>query len=233
MGKRSNFVRIGAVVAGPLLAIGLVAAPSGAATNTKTPKSYLATYNANTAVSSLSVTVTLPSFTCKKGDDVAAYANTEDLDTDSWSGTYVGLACGKKNVPVYSPSLEIDGTYTNPAATMRAGDTVVFTTSCGATGTAVTIDDVTSVSSVSTSSASPSDCSAAFVGDIGVLKGKGPKLENLPTFGSIDFSNVNVNGSSLGSFTPTVSNYYEGKKDVITVGPITDSGTAFVTTQGA
>ena len=49
----------------------------------------------------------------------------------------------------------------------------------------------------------------------------------------IDFSNVNVNGSSLGSFTPTVSNYYEGRKNVITVGPITDGGTAFVTTQGA
>jgi hypothetical protein len=234
MGKRSTLARIGAVAAGPLLAIGLVSVPSGAATaNTKTPKSYLATYNATTSVSSISVTVTLPSYTCKKSDDVAAYADTEDLNTDTWSGTYVGLACGKKNVPIYSPALEIDGAYTNPAATMRADDTVVLSTSCGATGTVVTIDDVTSTSSVSTSSASPSDCSAAFVGDIGVQKGAGPKVDNLPRFGSIDFSNVNVNGSSLGSFTPTVSNYYEGKKNIITVGPITDGGTAFVTTQGA
>lgn len=103
--------------------------------------------------------------------------------------------------------------------------------SCGAGGTVVTIDDTSTHTSVSNTSSSVDDGNAVFVGNIGVLKGSGPKISPLPSFGSVTFSNLDVHGSALGTSSPTTTDYYEGRKNVIHVGTITDWGTSFVNTQ--
>ena len=58
------------------------------------------------------------------------------------------------------------------------------------------------------------------MGNIGVSNEAGTKLLPLPTFGSIDFSDATVNGAPLGDASPApiAVNYFEGKKNVISVG---------------
>ncbi len=114
---------------------------------------------------------------------------------------------------------------------MTAGDNVEFTTVCGPTGSFVSIEDLNTSTTVNASSPNPSSCSGATVGDTGVV-GTGPGGQaRLPKFGAFDFTDVTVNGDSIGSFSPVAGNYYEGKKYQIVVGPLTAGGTAFTTTQ--
>jgi hypothetical protein len=229
MDRYSVLSRIGFVMVSSVLFAGLLTTTSGA--KVKTPDSSLAVYDANVTVNSIDATVTLPSYTCKKADNLTVYSNTYDNSSSSWSGAGIFLGCAKHDVPAMVASLQVDGTTTFPAATLRAGDTVKFSTTCNAPGTVVTLDDVTSGSSVEASSSNPSSCSGGFVGDNGVLKGAGPKLTPLPAFGAIDFSAVTINTDPLGSLSPTATNYYQGKKNVIDVGPIGGGGTSFATTQ--
>jgi hypothetical protein len=56
--------------------------------------------------------------------------------------------------------------------------------------------------------------------------------EPLPAFGAIDYTNVMIDGSPLSACSPSPVNYYEGKKNQITTGPLTGGGTAFATTEG-
>ncbi len=55
--------------------------------------------------------------------------------------------------------------------------------------------------------------------------------KTLPDIHAVDFSNVELNGSALGSPTPTKSNYYEGAPNVIKFKGFTNSGLNFVTKQ--
>jgi hypothetical protein len=223
-------------LAGSFLLAGVMATPAGAH-GSKPTDSDLAVYNANTEpVSTISVQVTVPTYTCKKADQVALYTNTFDEDGPGefpFSGPSMDLACGKKSVPVVESSLEVAGTTTFPTITIVPGNVVQMNVSCGGTGTVVSLDDTSTGHSVQATSAAASDCNGVFMGAIGVLKGAGPKLCPLPGFGSADFSDALINGSSLGSFSPTATNYYEGKKNQMTVGPVTDGGTDFAITKVA
>jgi Peptidase A4 family len=230
--KERLSVRALGLIAGSVLSVGFVVWTAGQANGAvrKPAKSDLAVYNANVTVGSVSAVVTLPSYTCKRADALVTYENTYDGANAGWSGAGVYLGCGKHRVPTMSAQLTVDGTTTYPEATLNAGDRVELSTTCDTPGTVVTLDDLTSGSSVEASSSSPSDCSGAFIGDIGVLKGAGSKLRPIPDFTTIGFSGVMVNAAPLGNWSPTATNYYEGKKNQITVGPIGGGGTMFVTT---
>jgi hypothetical protein len=217
----------------------IVPAATASASPDKTKaKSYESAYYAYPdSVTSVQATITLPTYSCKKGDNLAPGDGDYDNTNAAWSGPYIYMGCtksGKTYVPSYGGTgLDVDGSYTYPSLAMHAGDNVEFTTSCGPSGTVVTIEDLNSSLSVSASSPNPSSCTSAYAGDVGVI-GKGPGGQTkLPTFGAIDYSDVTVNGSPIGTFSPVADNYYEGKKNVITTGPITDGGTAFATTQSA
>jgi hypothetical protein len=228
--KRLIWVTTAATLAGSFLFLSLAATPAGA--KTKPTDSYLAIYEAaNITVSTLGAEASIPSYTCKKADQVAVYDDTYDEDASTFSGVYVDLACGKHNVPAPSVALEIDGTYDNPTITIAPGDDVSMSVTCGSSGTMVSLYDVTSGHTVDNTSGTASDCNGAFVGNIGVLKGAGPKLSPLPDFGSVTFTNVDVNDVAIGTYTTTTTNYYEGKKAQIDVGPLTDSGSSFTNTQ--
>jgi hypothetical protein len=234
---RRGMGRIGvAALAASALAVGLVAAaaPAGATQS----KSYLGVYQAlNQLVTSLSEDAVVPNYTCKKADQVDIYANVFDQDGGSpgaFDGAFLGLACAKGNVPELVPYLEVDGTYAAAGVSISVGDTIEITVTCGSTGSVETIADLTHGGSSSTGTSAPSSCNGAFFGNIGVSKGSsGTKELPLPTFGSISFSNVEVNGAPLGdaSPSPTSVNYFEGKKNQIVVGPLTAGGSAFVNTQ--
>lgn len=238
MFRRSILARVGVVATGSLLLAGLVAGSSGAApAKVKPTPSYLAAYYAYPAtVSSIQATITLPTYKCKKTENITVGMETYDNTASAWSGPYVYLACAKighKYGPSYTTGLEVDGVTTDPALTMQAGNSIEFTQTCGPSGSVATIDNLTTTESVTASSSNPGSCTDAGVGEDGV-SGKGPGGQDpLPKFGAVDYTNVMVNGEPIGTFAPVAINYYEGNKNVITVGPITDGGTAFVTTQGS
>jgi hypothetical protein len=228
--RRRILATTAAALAASFLFLGLAAVPAGA--KTKPTDSDLGIYEAaNIAVSTLGAQATIPSYSCKKADQVAVYDDTYDEDASSFSGVYVDLACGTHNVPAPSVSLEIDGAYDYPTITITPGDNVSMSVTCGPTGTMVSLYDATSGKTASEPSSAASDCNGAFVGNIGVTKGAGPKLSPLPDFGSVTFTNVNVNDAAIGTYSTATTNYYEGKKDQIDVGPLTDSGTSFTNTQ--
>jgi hypothetical protein len=224
------------LVVGTLLALALDGATAAAAVPAKkASKSPAAGYiGGATTVTSVSATVTLPTFTCtSKSDALSTQIAVLDTVDDEDSAALLGFVCSKKKVPIYGAEISVDGTATFPVVAMSGGDTVVLSATCSSvSGTTVSIDDTTSDSSGQNSSVTPNTCSEEFVGDIGFLKGAGKAEAPLPAFGAIDFSNVMVNGGPLGALTTASGNYNEGKKNVITTGALTDGGTAFTTTQG-
>jgi hypothetical protein len=235
MTTRTRTARTGALIVGALMLVAIDAGSAGAAVPAaKTPKSGAAGYVAETVVTSVEATVTLPSFVCSsKTDALSTQVAIADTTDDEASSAVLGFFCSKKKVPIYGAETVVDGAATFPTVTMNAGDTVVLSATCSSvSGTTVSIDDTTSDTSGQNSSATANTCSDGFVGDLGFLKGKGKALTPLPLFGAIDFSNVMVNGNPLGSSTTQSGNYNEGKKNVITTGTLTDGGTAFTTTQG-
>ncbi len=221
-----------ALVGGTALLLGVAASPAWA---NRTPRSHLATYapSDTVTVSSVGASVTLPTFTCqstKDGIDIqdALY----NSDSSQWSSANVGLTCTKEKVgkhrqtvALFSSSFDLEGVYSYPSITMNPGDTVVMSASCNGDGIGVSVDDTTTHSSASVTSADPCGSVDAGIGLNGIVK--------LPTFGAVSFADVMVNGLPIGSTDPAVSNYYEGRKYVITTSPLTDGGTAFTTTQGA
>jgi hypothetical protein len=233
---KTRTARTVALVCGALMIVALDAASAGAAVPAaKTAKSGAAGYIASaTTVTSVEATVTLPSFVCSsKTDALSTQVGIFDTTDEEASAAILGLVCSKKKVPIYGAEISVDGVATFPTVTMSAGDTVVMTAACSSvSGSTVTIDDTTSDTSGQNSSATASTCTEGLVGDFGFLKGKGKTVTPLPIFGAIDFSDVMVNGTPLGSISNVSGNYYEGKKNVITTGALTDGGTAFTTTQG-
>jgi hypothetical protein len=232
--KRRMLAATAAILAGSFLFLGLATAPAGA--KTKPTDSYLGVYEANVAVTSLSENAVVPTYTCKKGEQIDIYANTYDQDSSNASpfdGAYVDLACSKSNQPEVYPNLEVDGNYVPTDVTISEGDTIQISVTCGPSGSVEKISDLTTGGSTGTSTDTASSCNGVFAGNIGVLNKKGTKVSPLPAFGSISFGSVEVNSSPIGdtSPAPTSVNYYEGKKNQIDVGPLTAGGSAFVNTQ--
>ena len=204
-------------------------------------KSYLGVYEAlNQTVTTVSVGFTVPHYTCTSAKQVIdVYENTYDetvASSDSFDGGFVQLGCSSKDKAVIIPALEVDGTYTlPPGLTIRRKDVVDFTVTCGASGGTATVEDVTSGQSGSVPTPAGSNCNGVFMGNIGVSNEAGTKNLPLPAFGSITFGDASLNGEPLGdaSPAPTAVNYFEGKKNVITVGPLTDDGSSWVNTQSS
>lgn len=221
---------------------------AGAVTNahTKTAKSGFAGYEAVSAtVTSTSATVTLPSFTCKsKSDEVTTQLDAYDPNRYQLvSYVYITLGCSKVKhhrgfVTQFTPYLATPSVLTSPTMSLHAGDVITFSVTCGPAGNTLSIDDQTTSAIETASSSVPSSCSAVLVGDFAWPKGKltspkGTGAEPLPLLGSFNYTNVLINGSPLGSLSSAKYNYYEGKKNVITTGALTDGGRAFTASQGA
>jgi hypothetical protein len=227
---------VGAVGAGVVLIMSLVAAPAYAGTTAgtlaKASKYPFAGYiTPPTTITSVDATVTLPSFACtRKTTAVAAIATVYDSAGAKFSGAEVYLGCsGRKQMLV--ALADIDNVFTSLTVSMASGNTVALSATCGPSGISITVDDETTASSGSDSSSSPETCTQAEAGDDGVSKGTGSAVVPLPPFGALDYTGVMVNGSAIGSSSPGVANYTEGKKNVITTGALTSGGTAFTTTQ--
>ena len=94
----------------------------------------------------MQATVTLPAYTCKKGENITAGDGVYDDTNSAFSSPSIYLSCtkvGKKYKPLYgATNLEVDGAVTYPTLTMTAGDNVEFTTTCGGSGTVVSIEDL-------------------------------------------------------------------------------------------
>jgi hypothetical protein len=202
------------------------------------PKSYLADWEAlNQTVTSFTLSFKIPQYTCTATNDaVNMYANSYDQTGGSFDGGFVYLGCSSQKKAVITPSLEVDGTYTNPSGlTIKRKDVVEVSVSCGASGGTAAIVDVTQGQSGSVTTPAGSSCNGVFMGNIGASNRAGTKVLPLPKFGHIAFSGAEVNGDPIGlaSPAPTSVNYFEGAKNKITVGPLADTGSAWVNTQGS
>jgi hypothetical protein len=212
----------------------VLAGPSAKELAAKPTKSAFAGYAAaTTAVTSETATLTIPTFSCAKKTVVfQAVALVYDANLQDQSGAALDIGCLKRKEFIEA-LIQLDNNVSAPTATFNGGDNVEFSVTCGSGGESVSIDDTTNSSTVSSSSATANDCTEALVGDLGVLKNSsGTALFALPSFGSLDWTGVTIDAGSIGSLDPLFGNYYEGKKDVITTGSLTDGGTAFTTTQG-
>jgi hypothetical protein len=230
-----NLVRIGVALSAAVGFSALVGAQSASAAP---KKSYLGVYQAlNQTVSEFSVGFTVPKFKCTAANDaIDIYANAFDDSPGTpgtFDGAFVQLSCTTKLKPVVTPILEVDGIYTvESGLTVQRKDVVDLTVTCGAAGGSAALDDVTSGQSQSLPTPAGSSCNGVFLGNIG-LSNKAGKIVPLPKFGSVVFGDAEVNGAPLGdaSPAPTSVNFYEGKTQVITVGPLTDGGSEWVNTQ--
>jgi hypothetical protein len=233
-----KLVRVGVALSAT---VGFSALLGAQAVGASPQKSYLADWEAlNQTVTSFTVGFTVPHYTCTATNDaVDVYANAYDqtsATSDSFDGGFVELGCNSKKSPVITPALEVDGVYTNPSGfTIRRKDVLDVTVTCGAAGGTATIDDVTQDQSGSVPTPAGSSCNGVFMGNIGLSNRAGTKLLPLPKFGKITFGDADVNGAPIGdaSPAPTAVSYYEGAKNVITVGALTDGGSAWVNTQGS
>lgn len=90
---RSVFARVAVAVAGSVLLVGLVTAPAGAATARREPppKSNFAGYTDNTDVTTNSVqtTFTVPTYACKKGENLSPGIGAFDSNAAAFSSAYM------------------------------------------------------------------------------------------------------------------------------------------------
>jgi hypothetical protein len=236
--RTSIVAMVGAFSAGVVLVLGVVASPGTAwATPLSTPHAtkypFAGYITSPMAVTSSAATVTVPTVACgKKLSAITAAATVYDSTGSEFSSAevYIGCSSKKERLAAYA---EIDNAFTVPTVTINPGDTVELLVTCGSLGISVSIDDETTNSIGTAASTKAESCTQAEAGDDGVTKGHGSALVALPPFGTIDYTGVMVNGAAIGSFSPTATTYSEGKKNVITTGPLTAGGTAFTTTQGS
>ncbi len=205
----------------------VVAAPPASAA---TRSSFAGYITSPTTITSTADSVTLPTFACtRRTAAVTAVATVYDSTGALFSSAMVYVGCSQKHETLVALA-EINSSFSTPAVTMNPGDVVALSTTCGATGISISIHDETTGSIGTASSATAEICTQAEAGDGAVANGS--HLVALPPFGMLDFTSVMVNGSALGTFAPAVSNYAEGKRNVVTTGALTGDGTTFTTTKG-
>lgn len=229
-------LKVAASTAVLVAVVALASAPATAAAAGLQPKTsrypFAGYITSPTTITSSSATIVIPTYTCtKKLSAIAAEAVVYDSNGALFSTAEVYVGCSGKTV-LLAAITDVDNQDSVPTVTMHAGDTVLLSATCGPSGISVSVDDTTTSSMGSGSSATPETCTQAEIGDDGVVNQKGTAVVPLPSFGSITYTNAMVNGAALGSFGPMQASFFEGKKNVITTGPLTGAGTSFTTTRG-
>jgi hypothetical protein len=230
---------LGAVSAGVLLILSLSPDPVSAAPPAKTlPRAskypFAGYLTSPTTITSASATITLPSLSCaRKTQALAAGAIVYSSTGSHFSSADVYIGCSSRK-EILAALTDVNNHFKVPTVTMNPGDIVSLSATCGPSGISVTVDDETSMSTATNSSSAPETCTQAEIGDDAAAKDidAGTGIVPLPDFGSLTFTNAMVNGAALGSVPSSATTYSEGKKNMITTGPLT-GGTAFTTTQEA
>ena len=226
-----------AVAAAVLVFVGFGGTSSAITNQAKAkPKSSFAGYGVLAAVNSVTATVQLPTFSCtsrNRGVDTLTYTNNL-VDNLSSAVSGVVMQCIRPKKQPAMATYFVETFVPDPATNsfpilVRGGDVVTMTVTCGILDTVASVEDDTTHFTQTSSTPTVISCSQAHVGDVGVPKGHG--YDHLFDFGQLDYSAVDVNGSPIGASNPVASNYFEGKRDVITTGTPTAGGTSFTTTQ--
>jgi hypothetical protein len=257
MGRRGRS-RV-AHVTGALVALAVGLAGFANPAEAKPIKSHVANYvpPASTSAAQFSATVTLPSFTCT-ANNLSRFVSAQVLAVDTVnnrnSGAGVGLGCSKMgarkhfySVPYFVAYVAVDGTlqlgqFLNPK--LKAGDLVDLSTTCLGDVLESEVDDVTTGYTLSAGGTLPlPEVCTSGSPEIGLYGGADPmpirgrpattQFMNikLPEFGAVQFTSILLDGLPLGTFNPVATNYFEGRRNQISVGALTSAGTAFTATQ--
>jgi hypothetical protein len=147
------------------------------------------------------------------------------------AGLFIGCHAGKAR---YWPELkwEVAKTKNYPTDVARAGDTIVLRlySTTEAPGPAVSVVDKTHRFHVSKTHIECGACSpnVGWAGDSG-WRTSGGRLEGVPDFGTLTYTNTRVHGHPLGQTSPTRHDRRTNARLQIKAGSLFNSGTAFRT----
>jgi hypothetical protein len=146
--------------------------------------------------------VKVPTVTCTSGDKGILLIGEDISDTLSSKSAgevalEIGMACSGTTA-LYGASIDINGTATKFGSAISAGDTLSFSASASSSKASGKVTDMTTKKSTSAKGAGGT-LTAVIVGAGGISA-------SWPTFGTITFSKVTLNGKALSSATPTQTN---------------------------
>jgi hypothetical protein len=176
--------------------LGLAASALAAQANTKSTSyaGYIDT--TSTGHWTISATIVLPKVTCTAGEtrEITPSIGVESASAPSHVGVVVGCANGKVT---YQPVLELNGSTAYATAThMQAGDVVKLIVNLSS-GASESIVDTTHTFKDTRQSPQGNMVDDPYVGDL--ARNLNGVLMRVPSFGTVHFSAVLVNGVPLGS----------------------------------
>lgn len=212
----------------------LVAASTSAAaaghTRVNSQSQTSAGYEIAVAPTSATIEFKLPALTCTATDAgmVAELVFTNFTTSEFTSGgAYANCTGGQAG---YAALAEINDHFSYLTPTMSSGDRIKVTVTVSATKTTVTISDTTTHGTVKDTLSGPGG-GGHFTGvSIGEVKIGSPNLP-VPQFTTLSYSNIAINGASLGTYSnKTAVDMYNGSTLQVVTGSVTGTGTGFTTT---
>jgi hypothetical protein len=175
-----------------------VARPAGAVTHTN----HFAGYEVTADPTSGTITVVLPTITCGSSfSAVNAFIGFNNFTTNDYTSGGVAMTCYGGSA-FYQAYTEINNDSFISPQEENPGDTVTVSVSTSATSSSVTVDDATDGASTVSTVSGPGGGGTFQSVSVGA-GGEGKPSNPAPTFGSIPFSAMKVNGVAIGSAGPT------------------------------
>lgn len=205
--------------------------PAGAHTralsviNSRTFAGYQATVTAGSATSS-AAQYKVPSLSCTSAfRGITPVAGVEVNSFASYSSAFLFVGCDNGKA-AYFPALVVNGSETNYATPVAAGNLIKVSTTVTTTGTTVQVQNVTTgvTEKLTGAGASPS---AAYVGDSDWVNNG--TLLGVPGFGTLAFTHCLIDGTALAGSHPAQYQRVNGSTVQIATGALSLAGTTFAT----
>jgi hypothetical protein len=205
--------------------------PAGARTralsviNSRTFAGYQATVTAGSATSS-AAQYKVPNLSCTSAfRGITPVAGVEVNSFASYSSAFLFVGCHNGKA-AYFPALVVNGSETNYATPVAAGNLIKVSTTVTTTGTTVQVQNVTTgiTEKLTGAGASPS---AAYVGDSDWVNNG--TLLGVPSFGTLAFTHCLIDGTALAGSSPAQYQRVNGSIVQIATGALSSAGTVFAT----
>jgi len=197
--------RLGIVAAGVAMMVTATALPAQAAVAkpaAATHTDHFAGYEVTATPTTATVTFVLPTITCGSSfSAVNAFIGFNNFTTNDYTSGGVAMTC-YGGAAFYQAYTEINNESFVSPQQENPGDTVTVSVSTQATSSTVTVDDATDFASTVSSVRGPGGGGTFQSVSVGA-GGEGKASNPAPTFGSIPFSAMTVNGSHFGTAGPT------------------------------
>lgn len=222
-----------AVMGASVVAMG---ATAGAATVTRTPGEAGYVASSATHVTTFAMGLTVPTVTCPSGSDDVVASTVVLLDPVSGDKVEAGseVACTGGTADYEDGFAQVTdnaGTAASTSVPVGAGTHLQFTvTQSASKGTVgIVVDDTTShTSHKATAPLAPAFTSISVLTSVSAPGDTGVAVP-LPAFTAVTFGTVTVDGSPLGTLTPTEDELYDGQTLLVAASAVSAAGSFTVT----